>query len=73
MTPGDILYWLEGLPRNSFRLTQSLKADTRYFWSVRARFELNGRERVTEWGAVNLPAHESWTAPSTGSYRFKTP
>jgi len=73
MTPGEIVYWREGLPRNSHTLTKILKADTRYFWSIRARFELNGRERVTEWGAMNLDAHESLTAPSTGSYRFRTP
>lgn len=73
MTPGEIVYWREGLPNNSHTLTQSLKPDTRYFWSVRARFKLNGRERVTEWGGVNLPALEWFTAPSTGSYRFKTP
>ncbi len=73
MTPGEIVYRHQGLPQNSHTLTKSLKADTRYFWSVRARFELNGRERVTEWGALDLIAHERLTAPSTGSYRFKTP
>lgn len=73
MTPGEIIYNQRGLSQNSHTLTKSLKPDTRYFWSVRARFELNGRERVTEWGALDLIAHERLTVPSTGSYRFKTP
>ncbi|GGB91877.1 hypothetical protein GCM10011352_17420 [Marinobacterium zhoushanense] len=73
LAPGEIVYWREGLPDNHHTMTQSLNADARYFWSIRARFELNGRERVTEWGAVNLSAHERLTTPSSGSYRFKTP
>jgi len=73
LAPAGIVYRREGLPQSAHRLETPLSPDTRYFWTVRAHFELDGRERVTEWSAMHFMARERWTAPSNWSYRFKTP
>jgi hypothetical protein len=73
LAPAGIVYRREGLPATRHTIETSLSPATRYFWTVRARFELDGRERVTEWGSTHFMARERWTAPSHLSYRFKTP
>lgn len=73
LAPAGIVYRREGLKESAHRIETPLSPDTRYFWTVRARFELDGRERVTEWGVMNFMARELWTAPSSWSYRFRTP
>jgi hypothetical protein len=70
--PAGIVYRREGLPGASHTVREGLQPGSRYFWSVRARFELDGRERVTEWGTVNYRTRERLTAPSNDSYRFRT-
>lgn len=70
--PDGIVYRREGLATASHRVTEGLQPDSRYFWSVRARFELDGRDRVTEWGTVSYQAQQRLTAPSAASYRFRT-
>jgi len=40
---------------------------------VRSRFDLDGRERLTEWSSAHYMARQGITAPSVFSYRFKTP
>lgn len=69
----ELVYRREGLSEPRHVLEISLRPDTHYLWSVRARFTLDGRERVTEWGSINYAARERVTAPSRWSYRFKTP
>lgn len=71
--PADAVYRREGLPDPMHTIETSLKPATRYFWTVRARFELDGRERVTEWSTVDFWFQGKWTSPSPASYRFKTP
>jgi hypothetical protein len=74
LAPADVVYRREGLPDPVHAIEASLKPATRYFWTVRARFELDGRERVTEWGTVNFWFFQGkWTSPLDWSYRFKTP
>lgn len=73
LAPAEIVYRRERLPRPEHRLESALQPGARYFWTVRARFELDGRERVTEWGVVHFAARERYTAPSVYSYRFRTP
>lgn len=73
MAPGEIVYRQEGLPLPEHAINLSLGPDSRYFWTVRARFELDGRSRVTEWGSTHFAAREKITAPSQYSYRFRTP
>ncbi|HET9734097.1 MAG TPA: hypothetical protein VFP62_02390 [Burkholderiales bacterium] len=71
--PAETVYRRSGLPRPEHRLQAPLEPDARYFWTVRARFELDGRPRVTGWGSTHYQARDSMTAPSSFSYRFRTP
>jgi hypothetical protein len=73
LAPAGMVYRRDSLPAAEHRLTTSLAPNTRYFWTVRARFELDGRERVTEWGTTHYLARDQLTSPSSYSYRFKTP
>jgi hypothetical protein len=73
LAPADIVYRGDALASPEQALPISLRPRTRYFWTVRARFELDGRERVTEWASTNYWIREQVTAPSIFSYRFKTP
>lgn len=73
MAPGKLVYQRYGLTEPSHTLKITLKHKTRYFWTVRARFQLDGRERLTEWSSTHYQAREGMTAPSIHSYRFRTP
>lgn len=48
--PGDLIYARDALVEPSHQLEESLRPDTSYFWSVRARFLLHGQPRVSDWG-----------------------
>jgi hypothetical protein len=71
--PAEIVYRRNGLPAPEHRLEVPLAQQARYYWTVRARFELDGRTRVTGWGSTHYQARDSVTAPSSLSYRFRTP
>lgn len=73
MAPAEIVYRREGLPRPEHTVAGALQAGMRYFWTVRARFELDGRQRLTEWGTTHYAVREKLTAPSRFSYRFRIP
>lgn len=73
MAPAQIVYRRDGLPQPEHAIAIMLRPESRYFWTVRARFELDGRSRVTEWGVTHYAAREKITAPSRFSYRFRTP
>ena len=72
-----IVYRREGIPSPEHTLETSLMARTSYTWSVRARFELDSRERVTEWSGLAhgmVPGFDRHFVPPLGnSYNFKTP
>lgn len=67
----EITYRREGLSEDVHTVETPLSPGTRYFWTVRARFELDGRQRVTDWGQWIMRA--KLTAPSPWSFRFRTP
>lgn len=67
------VYRRDELPAPEHHVEMPLESDRRYFWSVRARFELDGQTRFTEWGNMSFPVRETTTAPSDFSYRFRTP
>ncbi len=67
----EIIYRREGLTSTSHKIALTLDPDTRYFWSVRARFTLDGRQRVTEW-ATRCP-FEPQLVVGAPLYRFNTP
>lgn len=72
MAPGDVVFRRDGIAVPETSLDDSLRPDSRYFWTVRARFDLDGRTRVTEWGSTRFDARDRITAPSRYSYRFRT-
>jgi len=72
LAPADIVYRRDGLSTATHAVQRGLQPDARYFWTVRARFELDGRERVTEWGTTNYQGLDRLTSPNSFSYRFRT-
>jgi hypothetical protein len=69
--PLDVVYRREGLKEPFNKVDMELQPGTRYFWSARARFELDGRERVTEWG-TQCPFQQQLVIGAR-LYRFYTP
>ncbi|WP_319407159.1 hypothetical protein [uncultured Desulfosarcina sp.] len=73
----EIIYQRQRIPNPEHTLDISLRSKTDYLWSVRARFEFDGRERVTEWSGLALgmfPKFDRRLIPPLGNtYRFETP
>lgn len=72
LAPVEIVYRRTGLTNTAHRLETPLSPGAHYFWTVRATFELDNRQRVIEWGSTNFAARENLTSPSRWSYRFRT-
>jgi hypothetical protein len=83
-SPGDLVYEIDGLTEPSHKLDRSLKPDTEYYWTVRARFTLDGQPRASEWSLSQIPcagargcgrdeARQTGRIPPLNHYRFKTP
>lgn len=68
--PTDLVYHREGIAAAEHALEQPLRPG-RYFWTVRACYELGGRRCVTEWGATQPLGRTVAEVPSVFSYRFK--
>jgi hypothetical protein len=45
----SMIYSVEGLTAPRHRIDMDLRRDTDYWWTVRARFRLNGAPRRTDW------------------------
>jgi hypothetical protein len=73
MVPGEVVYRAYGLTSPENTMNISLPSGSRYFWTVRSRFDLDGRTRVTEWSSTHFGVHENVSAPSRYSFRFRTP
>jgi len=84
--PGDLVYEIDGLKEPSHRLGRALKPDAEYYWSVRARFNLDGQSRTSEWSLAQIPcppeyriecargvSRQTGNIPELNHYRFKTP
>ena len=73
--PVELIYARQGLPEPFHKIEEPLEPSTKYFWRIRARFELDGRPRVTGWplgfnpSQYNLPN----PVPHPFYYGFKTP
>lgn len=71
--PAQVVYARSGLPEPSHRLETPLEPSARYFWTVRARFELDGVTRVTPWGRIRGAGSTDLVVPSRFYYGLKTP
>lgn len=69
---GKLVYAKSLLTATEHRLERPLNPGTRYFWSVRAHFEVDGRHRITEWTLAGYLLR-SETVPNDSCLRFKTP
>lgn len=79
----DVVYEHQEIPETSHTLEEPLAPSSLYFWSVRTRFELEGKTRVSEWSLTMVPwypgpsprvrARNNGRIPSLNYYRFKTP
>lgn len=82
-SPGALVYSRHGLLAPLHQVEIPLEPSTKYYWSVRARFRLDGYLRGTEWSTLILlgpgakdPAADLWYSDlSNVSYffAFKTP
>lgn len=70
------IYSRQGIKTPSHRIDKPLEPSTIYFWTVRARFEIDGHPRVTQWGArFKGPRSTLWRDHeiSIYGYPFLTP
>jgi len=78
------VYERKGLQGTRHTLETPLKPNEKYLWSVRARFEIDGKTRVSEWSLAMLPIRNNLYTPRKiaqligkvpieNYYRFKTP
>ena len=67
--PATLLQRAAALVEPHYSVATVLQPFSRYFWTVRARFSLNGVRRVTEWGGV----YETAGGEVSPSYRFFYP
>lgn len=76
------IYDLHDIPQPYYKFEEDLEPCSAYLWTVRARFELDGRDRLTEWagayatgGAANTPwrNRRAGTSFIGGSYAIQTP
>jgi hypothetical protein len=66
----DLAYAREALPNPFHQVEIPLPRRSWYFWSVRARFELNGQTRVTEWSRIQSPALFRGANPPPGDINY---
>lgn len=78
--PEDVVYERKGIEGTSHKIAEPFQPDTKYYWSVRARFDLDGKPRVSEWSMALVhgdhtrrTARRTGRIPPYGYYRFKTP
>jgi hypothetical protein len=48
--PAAVMCSKQGLREPHYKLEEPLEPCSKYFWTIRARFEIDGKMRVTEWG-----------------------
>lgn len=80
IVPANLVRRYSNLSKATVDVEPPLSPCTYYFWTVRARFELEGRGRATEWsfGSTNLDPRRERRSSTSGSayffyYPFRTP
>jgi hypothetical protein len=71
--PETLLQEATGLVAPNYSLATPLQPCSRHFWSVRARFTLNGARRVTEWSGAYYTAGGEVAPSQRYFYPFRTP
>ncbi len=77
--PLERVFERKGLTVREHKLAKPLAPATTYFWTIRARFEIDGNPRVLEWGtrrrSLGVAGEERrWpVVPYPFFYRFNTP
>lgn len=69
----EVVYYKDDLIYPYHKLEQPLQADSHYYWSVRARFELDGITRVTPWAGIKVSALTTSPAYHQFTLDFFTP
>ncbi len=75
--PADLVYMRQGLLGTSHRVEEPLEPSTKYFWTVRARFNMNDSSRATPWAVAQ--EREGYSpgrldrVTNSFYYRFQTP
>jgi hypothetical protein len=72
-TASELVYVRKGLVEPSHKIEIPLLPLTKYLWSVRSRFELDGRPKVTGWGEMTIEVKAKNYLPQNFLYSFKTP
>jgi hypothetical protein len=68
--PAKTVYNRDKLPEPFHEIEDPLEPSTKYFWSVRAHFEVDGESRVSQWAGISGPGKDK---RALRFYRFKTP
>lgn len=71
--PVELVYVRVGLPEPSHTVEDPLQPSAKYFWTVRARFELDGLTRVSPWGRFRRPGTTHAVVPSRLYFRLRAP
>lgn len=69
----NTVYEKNNLPEPQHTLEQPLEPGREYFWSVRARFELDESTRLTPWSTRYSDSESNVLVPSRSSHVFRTP
>ena len=71
--PTEVLYARSELSEPSHKVETALMPAAKYFWTVRARFMLDGVTRVTPWARILGSGSSDFVAPSRYYFGLKTP
>ena len=69
---GKLVYQRTQLTTTEHQLEHALDYATRYYWSVRAHFDIDGKNRTTEWTLAGYLLRSD-SVPNDSCLRFKTP
>ena len=69
---GELAYARGRLTLPYHKLEEPLEPSTKYLWSVRSHFMLNGKPRTIEWGLAGYLLRGE-VVPNPSCFRFKTP
>jgi hypothetical protein len=69
---GKLYYAREGLNLTHHKLEEPLEPSTKYLWSIRAHFMLDGNPRTIEWGLAGKTLRDE-AVPNKSCFRFRTP